>query len=301
MELGKVRKVKVLIFGASGMLGSALLRFLSQDKNLIVYGTVRNENLKQPVTSNLAYRLIHNININIELDLQTAFDTANPDIVINCVGIIKQLAASSDHIVTLLCNSVFPHRLAQYCNSARARLIHFSTDCVFSGQKVGLYTESDHSDANDLYGRSKYLGEIHNGDVITLRTSIIGHELGRNSSLISWFLSQSGDIKGFTKAFFTGLPTVEIGRIIKEYILPNADLRGLYHLSVSPISKYELLSLVGEIYQKNVNIIPDDNISINRSLDSGKFQMATGFRPKLWPDLIREMNQEYKLISEITG
>lgn len=293
-NLNEIPRTRVLIFGASGMLGSNLFRFLSRDKNLIVSGTVRNEAVKNLFTDALIGKLICNININTESDVQRAFAIAKPDIVINCVGIIKQLPASKDYVASLLCNSVFPHRLAHYSNKLGARLIHFSTDCVFSGHKEGLYTENDYPDAQDLYGRTKFLGELHNSDALTLRTSIIGHELESKNSLISWFLSQPNSVKGFTKAIFSGLPSVEIGRIIKDYILPNSNLKGLYHLSVSPISKYDLLRLVGKIYHKSTDIIPDGSVSINRALNSEKFQIATGFRPRPWPDLIWAMNQDYE-------
>lgn len=173
-----------------------------------------------------------------------------------------------------------------------ARLIHFSTDCVFSG-KQGQYKEDDFADAYDLYGRTKYLGEVDYENAITLRTSIIGHELESKRSLVDWFLNQSSEVKGFRKAIFSGLPTIEIARIVREYVIPNPKLRGLYHLSVDPISKYDLLRMVGTIYGKDIAIIPDDELIIDRSLNSDRFRSATGFKPKPWLELVEAMHNEY--------
>jgi dTDP-4-dehydrorhamnose reductase len=183
---------------------------------------------------------------------------------------------------------MLPHRLARLCDLAGARLVHVSTDCVFSGTK-GMYTESDFPDANDLYGRSKYLGEVDYPNAITLRTSIIGHELEGARSLLCWFLAQSNSVRGFTKAVFSGVPTVEMARIIRDFVLPRPELHGLYHVSVAPISKYELLKLVAQTYGTLTAIEPSDQVVIDRSLDSTRFRASTGYRPPAWPELVRTM------------
>ena len=170
----------------------------------------------------------------------------------------------------------------------RVRLIHISTDCVFSGSK-GHYRESDTPDATDLYGRSKLLGEIDYGDALTLRTSIIGPELYSNSSLLDWFLSQTGSIQGFTKAVFSGLPTVEIARVIAEYVIPRPKLAGLYHVSSEPIDKCALLNLIAKIYKKPIHIVPDDKLVIDRSLNSDRFYEETGYHAPQWDELITRM------------
>jgi len=216
------------------------------------------------------------------------FDEALPDVVVNCVGVVKQLAAADDALISIPLNSLLPHRLAHLCAETGSRLIHFSTDCVFSGKK-GSYLESDVPDATDLYGRSKLLGEVDYPHAITLRTSLIGHELHGARSLLSWFLAQEGSVKGFTKAIFSGLPTVEIARVIEEYLLPHPDLHGVYQLSVDPISKHDLLSIVKDVYGKQIEIIPDDSLVIDRSLDSNRFREATGFVPKPWSELVQAM------------
>ena len=222
---------------------------------------------------------------------QVAKEIANlkPDVVINCIGMIKQLQNANNPLVVLPINSIFPHRLSLLCRLAGARLIHISTDCVFSGEKGG-YTEKDISDANDLYGKSKYIGEIHDEfNTVTIRTSIIGHELNSKYALIDWFLSQDGTIRGYTKCIFSGLPTVELASVIKNIIIPNKELSGLYHVSSTPISKFDLLSIVAKRYGKNINILEDSEVVLDRSLDSSCFKQATGYEPPDWEVLIDAM------------
>lgn len=277
--------MKVLILGASGMLGSAMMGLLASG-DIDIHGTVRAA--KPSFTSNPNIFIHENINANDFDSIKSIFIKVAPDIVINCIGIIKQLEDSYDPLVAIPLNSVLPHQLAKICVESRARLIHFSTDCVFSG-RMGGYDEGDFPDANDLYGRSKYLGEVDYPGCVTLRTSIIGHELNSSNSLIDWFLSQEGAVKGYKNAIFSGLPTNEMARVIRDYVIPNPGLRGLYHVSVDPISKYDLLKLVSDVYGKIIEIIPDDSVKIDRSLNSKKFCEATGFKSKPWPQLIKEM------------
>jgi len=282
------RKTRVLVLGATGMLGSTLFRAFSADQKLDTFGTLRDASGARYFTPELHDALIPNVHLEGETGLLTAFSIAQPDIVINCIGIIKQLPNSNDHLESLAINASLPHRLAKYCSVAGARLVHFSTDCVFSG-KHGEYKEDDFPDAYDLYGRSKFLGEVDYENTLTLRTSIIGHELSSNKSLIDWFLGQSGAIKGFKRAIFSGLPTIEVARVIRELVIPDSDLQGLYHLSVDPISKYDLLNLVAEVYQKDIKIIADEELVIDRSLNSGCFRERTGFLPKPWRELVKDM------------
>jgi dTDP-4-dehydrorhamnose reductase len=287
-------KPRVLVLGASGMLGSTLFRAFGRDPQLETFGSVRDAKAKQHFIPELHAHLIQNINMVGESGLLTAFAIAKPDVVINCIGIIKQLPNANDHLESLDINATLPHRLAQYCYATGAKLVHFSTDCVFSG-KLGQYKEDDFPDAYDLYGRTKFLGEVAYENSLTLRTSIIGHELNRSKSLVDWFLSQSGEVKGFSKAVFSGLPTIEVARVVKEYVIPNSKLSGLYHLSVDPINKYDLLNLVASTYGKTIKIAPDDKLVIDRSLNSDRFRTDTGFKPKPWPELIKDMHQEYLL------
>lgn len=285
-------KLRVLVFGATGMLGSTIFRSFSSDKSIETFGTMRDRGGALFFAPELRDGLIPNIHVEGEAGILTAFSRARPDIVINCVGIIKQLPNANDHLESLTINSSLPHRLAKYSDMGGARLVHFSTDCVFSG-KHGNYREDDIPDARDLYGHTKFLGEVDYGNAVTLRTSIVGHELDSDKSLIDWFLSQTGQVRGFRKAIFSGLPTIEVARVLRELVIPNPGLRGLYHLSVDPINKHDLLSLVAEMYSKDITIIPDDKLVIDRSLNSDKFRLATGYAPKSWTELIRAMRNDH--------
>jgi len=279
--------MRVLVLGASGMLGNAMLRVMSAQDGWAVYGTLRSSN---PALQALAPRaqLLHGVHADQPDSLMDAFTRSRPQVVINCVGLVKQLASADDPLEAIPINALLPHRLAKLCELAQARLVHISTDCVFSGSK-GKYIESDMPDAEDLYGRSKLLGEVSDRHAITLRTSIIGHELGRDHGLIGWFLSQQGRVKGYTKAIFSGLPTRELARVVRNIVIPNTDLHGLYHLAAEPISKHDLLQIVNRVYGKALQIEPDERVKINRSLDATRFKEASGYVPPAWPDLIAEM------------
>jgi dTDP-4-dehydrorhamnose reductase len=215
-----------------------------------------------------------------------------PEVVINCVGIIKQLDAAKDPIVSLSINSLFPHRLANLCRAAGARMIHISTDCVFSGRK-GMYAEDDASDAEDLYGRTKYLGEVAHPGCLTIRTSIIGHELHSAHGLIDWFLSnRGGKVRGFSRAIYTGFTTSTMAKIIADIIANHPELSGLWQVSSDPISKYNLLKIVNEVYNTGIEIEPDDKFICDRSLNSARFRAALNFQPPTWPEMITDMFQD---------
>jgi dTDP-4-dehydrorhamnose reductase len=282
-------QLRILILGASGMLGNALYRFFSASENYVTYGTSRSPHLIQALPSALRPNIIQNINVENESGVTELLARVQPNVVVNCVGLVKQLAEANDAIAAIKINALLPHRLARYCQQVNARLIHVSTDCVFSGAK-GLYIEEDLPDAQDLYGRSKLLGEVDYDNAITLRTSIIGHEINSHHGLVDWFLSQKGQVKGYRKAVFSGLPTVELARVIRDFVIPHPALHGTYHVSASPINKYELLKLVASAYGSPVTLVPDDNLTINRSLESARFKLATGYEPVVWPELIRQMH-----------
>lgn len=281
--------MKILVLGASGMLGNAMLRVMSAQEAWSVFGTVRGAN---PALHAAAPRavLIPGIHADQPDSLLAAFAQARPDVVINCVGLVKQLSNAEDPLVAVPINTLLPHRLARMCEVAGARLVHVSTDCVFSG-KQGSYKELDEADAQDVYGRSKLLGEVDYPHAVTLRTSIIGHELRSAHGLIDWFLSQQAQVKGYTKAVFSGLPTCELARVVRDFVIPHASLRGVYHVAAEPISKHDLLQIVNREYGKNLQIEPDDQVKINRSLDASRFREATGYVAPAWPDLIAQMRE----------
>lgn len=179
-------------------------------------------------------------------------------------------------------------------------MIHISTDCVFSGKK-GNYQESDQSDAEDLYGRTKFLGEVTDHPyIITLRTSIIGRELTTRLGLIEWFLSQKdGDtIRGYKRAIFTGFTTDELSRIIMNAVIPHPELTGLYHISSDPINKYDLLQMVNQTFRRKINIVPDEDFFMDRSLSSTLFRQATGYQPPSWPEMIQEMAKDVQIYNK---
>jgi len=279
----------VLVLGATGMLGNAMLRLFAQSEGHAVWGSARSAASLRYLPEALHERIVIGADVENADSLARLLEQTRPDVLVNCVGLVKQLAEADDPLQALPINSLLPHRLARLCALSGARLVHVSTDCVFSGAK-GLYREEDVADAQDLYGRSKHLGEVDYPHAITLRTSIIGHELASAHGLVGWFLSQSGQVRGYTRAVFSGLPTVELARVVRDHVLTQPGLRGLYHVSAAPIDKYELLRLVAEVYGKQIDIVPDDKLVIDRSLDSKKFRQATGYAPPSWPDLVRRMH-----------
>lgn len=281
--------MRVLVLGASGMLGNAMVRVLSETPDLEVFGTVRSAGAGRFFAPAIAERLIAGVDVEQHDALVKLFAQVRPDIVVNCIGLVKQLADAEDPLVALPLNSLLPHRLARLCELVGARLVHMSTDCVFSGRKGG-YRESDQPDAEDVYGRSKLLGEVAYPHSITLRTSIIGHELQSAHGLVGWFLSQERQCKGYTKAIFSGFPTAVLAQIVRDVVIPRPELSGVYHVAAQPISKYDLLKLVADVYGKQIEIIPSDQLVIDRSLNAERFREATGYVAPGWPELIRTMN-----------
>ena len=283
--------MRVLILGVTGMLGNAAYKVFASDDRHETWGTMRAAGARRFFGDSYRSRLIDGVDVTEHDSLVSVFDRVRPDVVINAVGVIKQLSTANDPLIVLPINAMLPHRLAGLCGLSGARLIQVSTDCVFSGN-AGNYLESDLSDAEDLYGKSKFIGEVHDRThVITLRTSGIGHELSSANGLLEWFLSQEGRVRGFAKAIWSGLPWVELSRVMKDFVLPRPELNGLYHVSATPISKLDLLTLIADVYRKEIGIDPDDVVRIDRSLDSRRFTDATGYVAASWPELIAGMHQ----------
>ncbi|CEG56238.1 dTDP-4-dehydrorhamnose reductase family protein [Legionella fallonii] len=291
--------MRVLVLGVTGMLGHTLWHSLGENSELDVWATCRNTSKLVHSSVKERSQLINDLDVLNQDDLIRVFEQVRPDVVINCIGLIKQLSSAKDPLTVLPINALFPHRLAKICALTHSRLIHISTDCVFSGKK-GAYVESDPSDAEDLYGKSKFMGELNDlVNVVTLRTSIIGHELNSQYALIDWFLSQENKVKGYVNAIFSGLPTIELSRVIRDYVLPNKDLAGLYHVAAQPIGKYDLLKIVAEIYNKKIIIEPDHHLCIDRSLCAARFEEQTGYLAPTWPMLIEKMHQSKKLVGAV--
>ena len=280
--------MRVLILGGAGMLGHRLaLAFRDQFET---WATVRG-----PAARYHRYglmppsRLLGDVDaLNADALLQVATEV-RPDVVINCVGIIKQLPTAQDPVQSLMVNSLLPHRLHRLCGAVGARLIHFSTDCVFSG-RTGRYTEQDPSDALDLYGRTKFLGETAGAGALTIRSSIIGRELSTTSGLVEWFLSQRGrQVQGSAKAIYSGFTTHVMARIVRLILTEHPDLSGTVQISSDPIDKYSLLKMIRDAYGIAVDIQPTDSVQIDRSLDSSRFRSLAGFDPPAWRDMIEEI------------
>lgn len=284
------KETKVLVLGASGMLGNAVFRFLADSPTIETVGSVRSPGALQYFREDLRARIFCGVDVENPDSLIRLFASASPNVVINCVGLVKQLATANDPLLAIPVNSILPHRLARISQACGARFIHVSTDCVFSGSR-GNYHEDDIADAKDLYGQSKYLGEVAYPGSITLRTSIIGHELNSAHGLVGWFLSQQGSVKGYRRAVFSGLPTAELARVIRDFVIPRPELSGVYHVASKPINKHDLLSLVAREYGRATEIIPDDHVAIDRSLNASRFHNATGYVAPEWPELIGQMHQ----------
>lgn len=289
-------KKKVLVLGCTGMLGHVLFMKLSSYGSIDVYGTSRSpKEAAKWFPAELAKKIKEDVVDADNFDtVVRALASIQPHVVINCVGLIKQLPLASDPLSAITVNSQLPHRISLVCKASGARMIHISTDCVFNGQK-GNYSESDPADAVDLYGRSKYLGEVQYPHCVTLRTSIIGHELKGKLGLIEWFMAEKAPVRGYKKAIFSGFTTVEMAHVIGEYVLPNEKLTGVYHVSSDPISKYDLLKLVAERYSKDIRIDPSEDFKQDRSLDSTGFKSITGYKPPSWPEMIDKMYNDHKI------
>lgn len=284
--------MKILVFGITGMLGHKAFSIFSENPKFETFGTVRKAS---DITN--YFKDSKNIFSNVDaLKPESAFnliEKLNPDIILNCIGVIKQLKEAKDPILSIEINSLFPHKLARHIRDSQTRLIHISTDCVFSGD-TGNYKEGDISDAKDLYGKSKYLGELINYDnCITLRTSIIGPELKGKLSLLEWFLGQEKPIKGFTNAIYSGFTTLELINIIEKYVIKNPTKNGLYHLSSNPISKFKLLKTIAKKYAKQNEIEPFEDFKNNKSLNSDLFKKDFGYIVKSWEQMISEMYKNY--------
>lgn len=279
--------MKVLVIGGTGMLGHKVVQVLRPRFDVVC--TIRNSfETIEGLGIFSRESTIENVNVEDIRSVEDAIRSSEPDVVINCVGVIKQLPTSKDVVKTLTINSVFPHQLASLAERLDFRLITVSTDCVFAGTK-GNYSEVDAADALDLYGRSKQLGEVIDNRNLTIRTSIIGREIGTSHSLIEWFLSQQGSVRGYVNAIFSGFPTVVLSEVIANIISDHPGLTGLYHVSSEPINKFDLLTLVKERLDLDIEIERFEDFSIDRSLDSMKFRAATGFEPLPWPEMVDRM------------
>lgn len=283
--------MRVLILGGEGMLGHKVFQVLSGQFEM--YVTFRSPHglwIRYPMYADTdPHRTIGGVDA---MDFDTvirAFAQVKPDVVINCIGIIKQLKEAKDPLISVNLNSLFPHRLAELCTATGTRMLHMSTDCVFSGRK-GNYTEDDIPDAEDLYGRTKTLGEVNRQGCLTIRTSIFGRDFAKQSALLEWFLShRGGRVRGYLNAIYTGFPTQVLARIMGDLIADCPNLSGLYHISSAPISKYDLLVKIRDAMGLDIEIEPDEDFFCDRSLDASRFLSATGYAIPAWDEMIAEL------------
>lgn len=279
---------RVLIFGGNGMLGHKLVQGLSS--RFETYYTLRGEyeavqrfGIFDPVFA------VAHISAEDPDSIRRAIDLTEPDVVINAIGIVKQVPSAKNVITTLTINSIFPHRLAELGRECGFRLISISTDCVFDGIR-GNYSEEDQPNATDLYGKSKNLGEVLGENCLTIRSSIIGRELDSSHSLVEWFLSNRGrQVKGYTQAIYSGFPTVVFTDIIASLISDHKELSGLYHVASDAIDKFRLLGLIDRYFGSGIDLIPSDELKIDRSLDGSRFRAETGFKARSWEEMIELM------------
>jgi dTDP-4-dehydrorhamnose reductase len=270
------------------MLGHRLWREL--DRHMDAFATVRGSARDY---ASLDWfdprRIIGGVDVLSDADLDRAMAAAKPDVVINAVGIVKQRRDADSATTTIAVNALLPHRLADRCTAAGARLIHISTDCVFAGT-TGAYTEADVPDAHDLYGRSKLLGEVDRAGCLTVRTSMVGREIRTSRGLFEWFLSHRGEVvAGFTRARFSGLTTTELSRVIADVVQHHPDLRGVWHVAGDPINKFDLLTIVNDAFGLGSTLRPDELFVCDRTLDASRFMNATGYRPPSWAAMVAEL------------
>jgi dTDP-4-dehydrorhamnose reductase len=278
--------VKILVLGATGLLGNAVFRSMSKAPDAQVEGTIRHDAARGLFAPNHSARLTVVEDVESLEQLARLFDAGRPDVVVNCIAVGRP--APADPMRSISVYSVLPQRLSRLCRLSGARLVQIGSDGVFSGLR-GAYVEDDPPDASDVYGISKLLGEVTEPHAITLRTSIIGHELQSGSGLLEWFLSRQGRCSAYTRAIFSGFPTIVLADLIRDVVIPRPDLHGVYHLATRPISKFDLLWLVAERYGKKIELIPDDRESPDRSLVAERFAKATGYVAPDWPALVDRM------------
>ncbi len=289
--------MNVLVIGGDGMLGHQILGCLSETHTVKV-------SLSQQLSAYQKFGMFSEANafsgIDIRSDSQVLemFAAFKPDVLINAAGIVKQRSAALGDMVSIHINALLPHKLAMLCEISGTRMVHMSTDCVFSGSK-GNYSEDDLSDAQDIYGRTKYLGELSYPHCVTLRTSFIGLELQRFSGIIEWFLGVTGTVQGFSKAIYSGLTTREMARVINHVIVNEPDMNGLWHVSSEPINKYDMLNRLSKgLERDDVELVPNDELVCDRSLDSSRFYAQTGLKRPGWDEMIEELTEQIKQRAE---
>jgi dTDP-4-dehydrorhamnose reductase len=287
--------MRVLVLGSDGMLGAELVRVLAADGHDVAALTRRSSPVSADVASLPGDRRFGGVDVRNLDGVTDAAAALRPDAVVNAVGLVKQRAAGRRPRPAVEVNALFPHRLAALCQAGGIRLVHVSTDCVFSGtvdgSRRGGYTEADRPDPVDVYGMTKLLGEVDGPGTLTLRTSIVGLEAaGSRNGLVEWFLASSGQVAGYRNAVFSGLPTTELSRLVGRLLVEHDELNGLYHVAADPISKFDLLTMLADrLGRRDVTVVGVDDPILDRSLDAGRLRAATGYEPPDWATLVDEL------------
>jgi len=286
--------MKIIILGGTGLLGHTFWEYFSL-KYPDTYATVRlsrsnYENYKIYKND----KVIDNVDISDIENLEKILNKIRPDIILNCTGVTKRRENIDNYqYLSILLNALLPHRLSQWAGANNSKVINFSTDCVFDG-KTGNYLEDSPTTATDIYGKTKSLGEIRDDNTLTLRSSFIGFELYHKTELLEWFLSQKVTVKGFKNAIYSGLTTLELGRVVENILISHSKMTGLYNISSEPINKYDLLVLIKKKFKLTMEIIPDRTFYCDRSLNSIKFRKEFNYNPPSWESMIDELAEEYK-------
>ena len=290
--------MKILILGSNGLVGNTITKYFFEKEDYQTIAILRDYSKLK-----LFHKKFHQNFLVIENILDYAktekiIKSIKPDILLNCLGITnKEILINPiqvDKFITI--NSLFPHWLQRICSDLGTRLIHFSTDCIFSGNK-GFYSEEDIPDPPDIYGRSKLLGELNYANTLTIRKSVIGHELASKKGLLEWFLDQTNFVQGYKNVIFSGITVLELARLIDTYIIPRSDLKGILNISGESISKFDLLKILANVYNKSIEIIPNESMKINRTLNGSQFNKLTGYKISSWTSLIKSM-YEFNLLNK---
>jgi dTDP-4-dehydrorhamnose reductase len=283
---------RILVLGAGGMLGHMAVRVLGE--TFEVFGTTRGDKNSLPMLAKFLTKeqWLTGIDVLNDQQLEEVFALVKPDAVINCVGLIKQKMDSGSYIQSIEINALLPHKLYELSNKHGAKLIQISTDCVFTCDE-GINNQSDTPNAADLYGRTKYLGEVNYGSALTLRTSIVGRQISGQESFFEWILGQKGNVaSGYRNAIYTGLTTFALSRVISEILSSNFSLSGLWQVASQPISKFELMTKLNETLALNIDIQENIDFQCDRRLDGTPFLLETRIHVPSWDEMVQQFSQD---------
>ena len=279
--------MKIFITGIDGMIGHKIAQSLSKEHTII--GSSRKNIKSEDLGINDCELITHDF---LKDDILEILDKINPEIIVNCAGITIRRGINDNYDNTILLNSNLPHIIDDWTERNQSKLIHFSSDCVFSGKK-GNYLDESIPDATDLYGLSKSRGEVKSKNTLTIRCSIIGREIFNHTELFEWIYSMRGkQIKGYNNVLYSGVTSIWMGRVLKKILKYHTELSGIYNISSEPITKYSLLNLINEHFKLGIEISRDNKIKSNKVLISKKFTEITDINPPNWDDLMTELKED---------